>query len=78
MRNIQSKRRPVNLSIDGDMIAEAKTLGVNVSRACETGLAAELKRARGERWAAENREAIEATNRWIEKHGLPLEDLRLF
>jgi len=30
------------------------------------------------RWLEENREAIEGWNRYVEEHGLPLEDLRLF
>lgn len=29
-------------------------------------------------WRAENRAAIEATNRWVEEHGLPPERYRMF
>jgi hypothetical protein len=29
-------------------------------------------------WLAENREAISSANAWVEAHGLPLRDFRLF
>ncbi len=73
-----SPKRATNISLDSEMIAMAKELGINVSQACEKGLAAELKRVRDGRWQEENREAIEASNAWVEKHGLPLAKYRLF
>lgn len=30
------------------------------------------------RWLAENREALDAWNAWVEANGLPLEKMRLF
>lgn len=30
------------------------------------------------RWRAENAEAIKAWNAWVEEHGLPLEEYRMF
>ena len=29
-------------------------------------------------WIAENREALEGSNEWVEKHGLPLAKYRMF
>lgn len=72
------RRRPVNVSLAADVVAEAKALGINLSQACETGLAAEVKRERERRWKEENREAIESWNRWLEKNGLPLAKYRMF
>jgi antitoxin CcdA len=71
-------RKPVNVSLDTAIVTEAKALGINVSQACEKGLAAETKRERERQWLIENMEAIEATNRWVEEHGLPLEKYRVF
>jgi antitoxin CcdA len=68
----------VNVSLDTAIVTEAKALGINVSQACEKGLAAETKRERERQWLEENMEAIEATNRWVEEHGLPLEKYRVF
>lgn len=69
-------RRPTNISLDSKMIDEAKELGINISRACEDGLGAEIRAERGRRWLAENREAIESSNAWVEEHGLPLAKYR--
>ncbi|MFN0115146.1 MAG: type II toxin-antitoxin system CcdA family antitoxin [Paracoccaceae bacterium] len=71
-------RRATSLTLDAAILAEAKALGVNVSRAAEAGVLAELKKARAEAWKRENAEAIAATNRYIEEHGLPLEEYRMF
>lgn len=71
-------RRATNVSLPSDLIAEARALGVNVSRACETGLAEEVKAAREAKWIEENWEAIQSSNRWVEEHGLPLAEFRPF
>ena len=71
-------RKAVNLSIDADLLAEAKALGVNVSRAAEAGIAGAVKAEKERRWKEENREAIESSNRWVEEHGLPLAKYRQF
>ena len=71
-------RRPTNISLDADLVQEAKAEGVNLSKACETGLEAELRRVKNERWLKENREALLAWNEWIEENGLPFEDHRQF
>ncbi len=60
------------------MLDEAKALGLNVSRAAEAGLAAEQTKARTAAWKRENSEAIAAYNDYIDKHGVPLADLRKF
>ena len=71
-------RRATNVSLDEQVVADAKALGVNVSRACEGGLRAEVDKARKVLWLAENREAMESSNAWVEKHGLPLARYRIF
>lgn len=60
------------------MLAEARTLGINISRACENGLAQEIAGERGRRWLRENRAAIESSNDYVEKHGVPLARFRQF
>ena len=62
-------RKRVNLTIDEDLIASAKALGVNASRAAETGLREAVKKAREEEWLRENRAGIEAHNERIERDG---------
>lgn len=73
-----SGKRAINVSLNKDVVAGAKEMGINISQACERGLAAEIKRAREEKWLLENQEAIEATNAWVAKNGLPLAKYRVF
>jgi antitoxin CcdA len=65
-------RKPTNVTLNADLLAKAKRLGVNVSRACERGLAQEVARARAKEWSDENREVIHAMNEYVEEKGLPL------
>jgi antitoxin CcdA len=71
-------RRPTNVTLNSDLLAKARELGINLSRACERGLALEVARARAKAWAEENAEVIAAANEFVEKHGLPLAKHRQF
>ena len=71
-------RKAANVSLDSDLLDAAKHLGINISRACERGLTEQIAETRAERWQAENREAIEAWNDYVEKNGLPLARYRQF
>lgn len=75
---VGSPKRATNVSLRSDLIEEAKKLGINISEACEQGLAEEVARSRRDAWLAENRGALEASNAYVEKHGLPLARHRLF
>ena len=74
-----SRRRTTatNVSLDSELVAEARALGVNVSKASQVGLEAAVKKARSERWLEENRAALESSNAWVEVNGLPLAKYRL-
>ena len=71
-------RRATNVSLDTRLVAAAKELGINVSRACERGLAEQISVERNRRWQEENKQAIEEYNGWIAEHGLPLAKYRTF
>lgn len=71
---IQPAKRSTNVSLPAKLVDEAKAKGINLSEACEQGLRAAL----GEQWKRDNREALEWSNDYVEKHGLPLEKYRLF
>lgn len=78
MKSDTIRRRASNLSLDAGLIAEAKTLDINVSRAAEEGLARAVAAEKTRRWKEENREALESSNEYVRRHGLPLEKYRLF
>ncbi|MFZ1772982.1 MAG: type II toxin-antitoxin system CcdA family antitoxin [Rhizobiaceae bacterium] len=77
-RNETAARKAANLSIDAKVLAEAKALDINVSRAAEAGIAAAVSKEKSRRWLAENREALLYYNAWIDEHGLPLDEYRQF
>jgi antitoxin CcdA len=77
-RTETKSRKAANLSIDEGVLADAKALDINVSRAAETGIAEAVRTEKGRRWLEENREALESSNAWVEKHGLPLAKYRQF
>jgi len=77
-RHADSRKRPTNVSLSASLVDEARELGINVSQACEEGLAAATKAERERRWLEENRGAMESWNRYIDEHGLPLAKYRMF
>ena len=70
-------KKPANLSLDAELLKEARALEINISSAAEEGLKQAVSKAKAEAWKRENAEAIDDYNRWIEKHGLPLEKYSL-
>ena len=71
-------RKPTNLTLDSELVSEARALNINVSRAAENGLEAAIRKERERRWLEENAEAIQSSNDWVEKNGVPLEKYRPF
>ncbi|MFA5952020.1 MAG: type II toxin-antitoxin system CcdA family antitoxin [Hyphomicrobium sp.] len=72
---IKVRRKPVTLTIREDIMRDAKSLSLNASKAAEAGIAEALRKARGERWLAENRDAILAYNTEIEARGVAIQPL---
>lgn len=71
-------RKAANLSIDASILADAKALDINVSRAAEAGIADAVRAEKNRRWLEENREALLYYNEWMEKNGLLLDEYRQF
>ncbi len=71
-------KKATNLSIRADLVEEARALGINLSRTLEIALAAEVKKHREDEWREQNREAIAAYGRLIEREGLLSDSYRTF
>lgn len=71
-------KRPINLSVNGDLLAQAKSAGVNLSSVLEHALIAEVKKRKAESWLRDNRDAIKNYNQDILEHGTFSDDLRAF
>lgn len=72
------QRKPTNLSIDRQLLEEARELQVNLSRAAENGLMLAVAEVKAKRWRESNAAALQSSNDYVEKHGLPLEKYRQF
>ena len=82
MNHVRTSRRsrsvPTNVSLDAQLVAEARELGVNISQASSEGLEKAVKAARSEAWLEESRAALQWWNGYVEEHGLPLAKYRMF
>jgi antitoxin CcdA len=73
-----SARKSIRLSLDSDLISEARALKIDMSRAAEEGITKAIKAERERLWRLENAEAIRFDNEYVAKHGLPLAKYRQF
>ena len=65
-------------SLEEDLVAEARRLGINLSRGAEAGLRRGVAEEAAWRWQAENDEGIRQVNAYVAEHGLPMAKYRLF
>lgn len=70
--------QPAKVSLPADLIDEARSLGINLSQAAASGIAAAVNQHRQARWVAENQEALQSSNAFVEQNGLPLDRYRHF
>ncbi len=78
MQTSQLGRRPTTVTLPESLLQEAQRLGVDVSQACEGGLATAVSSAKAQRWLVDNRAAMDAWNRHVEENGLPLGEFHQF
>jgi antitoxin CcdA len=70
-------RRPTNVTLPQALLDQARALNINISAACEAGLAAEVKAAAAAKFLEENASAIDYWNARMEDEGLLLSEYRL-
>lgn len=71
-------RVKVNLTLDADVAATARALGLNMSRLAEAAIAQAAKDERNRQWRAENAKSIAAYAEEVERDGLALSAYRSF
>jgi antitoxin CcdA len=64
LENEKAIRRPTNVSLNAELLEQAKELGLNVSRACDRGLAIQIAEEKAQRWLEENRAEISCRRAW--------------
>jgi len=71
-------KKPVNLTLNGDLLRLGKELGLNLSGLAEEAIAQAVKARLAEAWLRENADAIQAYNERVEKQGVFSDGLRSF
>ena len=71
-------KKATNLSINSDLLRQAKELHINLSQTVEDYLADLVREAKQQQWLTENAEFIAAYNKRIEKEGVFSDGLRRF
>ncbi len=77
-RNPAATKQPANLSINSELLRQAKELNINLSQALEQRLADIVRESRQREWLEKNRGAVEDYNRRIRKRGAFSDGLRRF
>jgi len=73
-----SPKRPVNLTVDADLLKEAKELDIQLSSEFENLLERLVAQKKHEIWQNEVRDSIEAYSAYVEKNGTFSDGLREF
>ncbi|MFG5054372.1 type II toxin-antitoxin system CcdA family antitoxin [Vibrio cholerae] len=74
----QAPKKATNLSLNSELLAEAKRLNINLSATMEKALEKEVSSRLKAEWLEKNAEAIETCNELTEKHGLFSDSYRVF
>lgn len=76
--NPDAPKKSTNLSINSDLLRQAKEHQINLSKALEQRLSEMLRQEKRRQWKEDNRDAIDDYNRRIEANRVFSEGLRNF
>ncbi len=76
--NINAPKKPTNLTVNSDLLTQAKDYKINLSATLESALADALKAKKVDLWKEENKQAIVNYNNTIEELGLFSDEIRMF
>jgi antitoxin CcdA len=81
MKNVYdlgAPKKATNLSVNSDLLAQAKALGINVSAVLEKSLAEHVRDLKAQRWKQDNHDSIVAYNEDVENNGTYSDGSRSF
>ncbi len=67
------KRQRTSITLPADMLKEAKTYDLNISRLAEKSLVEAIKAEKEKEWISRNQAAIDGYNNMVKKEGLFLD-----
>jgi antitoxin CcdA len=76
--NPQAPKRATNLSVNSDLLRQARELDINLSAAFEEALSALVVKKKQQAWLEQNKHAIEVYNQQVEANGVFGDTVRTF
>ena len=76
--DINAPKKPANLTVNMDLLNQAKSLNLNISSILEAALSDVVKQKKREQWLEENSDAIKEYNDQVSKSGLFSDEMRTF
>jgi len=76
--NINAPKKPTNLTVNSDLLHQAKDLNINLSSILELALSDAVKQRKREEWKEENTESIDSYNQFVSENGLFSDGSRTF
>ncbi len=71
-------KRATNLSIDEELLLEARELDINLSRTLEDALQKLIRHKKAEQWKTDNKDALQTYDEHIERNGVFSDKFRSF
>jgi antitoxin CcdA len=76
--NSSALKKATNLSINKELLTQARALNINLSATLEQALTLKVRKAQREQWLEDNQQAIDTCNDLTEKNGLFADKHRVF
>lgn len=76
--NPAAPKKSANLSINADLLQQAKQLNINLSQTLEQHLVEIVRQAQSKQWLEDNKKALAAYNKRVESNGTFSDGLRRF
>jgi antitoxin CcdA len=71
-------KKPTNITLSSNVLEEAKSIGINISQACESHLRELIRLKKEERWLQEHQQFVSGYNQTVHDEGLPLDEWKGF
>ena len=76
--NRLAAKKPTNVTVNSDLLRQARAIGINLSAVLEQALVELLRQRQREAWIEENKAAIDRYNFCVREHGTFSDGLRSF
>ena len=76
--NLDAPKKPTNLTINSDLLNQAKSLNINISSVLESALADKVRQKMQSEWLQENQDSISLYNMHVSNFGVFSDDFRTF